>query len=85
MTTKLTTIFSQVEDPRRDITKLHQLNDILLIAILAVICGAETWKDIETFAISKVDFLSTFLELCACLACSVMHSIQGTKLETYKK
>lgn len=63
MTTKLTQAFSQVEDPRRDITKLHQLNDILLISILAVICGAEIWKDIETFASSKVDFLSTFLEL----------------------
>jgi len=63
MTTKLTRIFGQVEDPRRDITKLHKLNDILLISILAVICGAEIWKDIETFASSKVDFLSTFLEL----------------------
>jgi predicted transposase YbfD/YdcC len=63
MTAKLTRVFSQVEDPRRDITKLHQLNDILLISILAVICGAETWKNIETFASSKVDFLSTFLEL----------------------
>jgi len=63
MTTKLTLVFRQVEDPRRDITKLHQLNDILLISILAVICGAEKWKDIETFGSSKVDFLSTFLEL----------------------
>ena len=63
MTTKLTRVFSQVEDPRRDITKLHLLNDILLISILAVICGAETWKNIETFAMSKVDFLSSFLEL----------------------
>ena len=63
MTTNLTQVFSQVEDPRRDITKLHQLNDILLISILAVICGAEIWEDIEIFADSKVDFLSTFLEL----------------------
>ena len=51
--TKLTTIFSQVKDPRRDLLKLHPLNDILLISTLAVICGADTWKDIETFAISK--------------------------------
>jgi hypothetical protein len=63
MTIKLARVFSQVEDLRRDITKLHQLNDILLIWILAVICGAEIWKDIETFASSKEDFLSTFLEL----------------------
>ena len=60
---KLTTIFSQVKDPRRDLLKLHKLNDILLISVLAVICGADTWKDIETFAISKEAFLKTFLEL----------------------
>ena len=60
---KLTTIFSQVKDPRRDLLKLHKLNDILLISTLAVICGANTWKDIETFAISKEEFLQTFLEL----------------------
>ena len=28
-----------------------------------MICGAEIWKDIEIFAISKVVFLSIFLEL----------------------
>ena len=61
--TKLATIFSQVKDPRRDLLKLHKLNDILLISTLAVICGADTWKDIETFAISKEEFLQTFLEL----------------------
>ena len=62
-TTKLAAIFSQVKDPRRDLLKLHPLNDILLISTLAVICGADTWKDIETFAISKEEFLQTFLEL----------------------
>jgi hypothetical protein len=34
-----------------------------LISILAMICGADTWKDIETFSISKEKFLQTFLEL----------------------
>lgn len=28
-----------------------------------MICGADTWKDMETFAISKEEFLKTFLEL----------------------
>ena len=62
-TIKLAAIFSQVKDPRRDLLKLHTLNDILLISTLAVICGADTWKDIETFATSKEEFLQTFLEL----------------------
>jgi len=56
-------IFGQITDPRRDITKRHELVDILVIAVLSVICGAETWNDIETYARSKEDFLRTFLRL----------------------
>ena len=43
----LQSMFEGVEDPRIDRTKRHQLLDILLIAILAVICGAEGWVDSE--------------------------------------
>jgi hypothetical protein len=35
---------SQVPDPRLDRTKLHQLADILVIAVCATICAAETGK-----------------------------------------
>jgi predicted transposase YbfD/YdcC len=59
---KLVSIFGSVEDPRSDINKLHNLVDILLIGIVSVICGAETWKQMIEFANSKVKFLSTFLE-----------------------
>ena len=41
--------FAQVEDPRIDRTKQHQLLDILIIAICAVICGADDWVAIERF------------------------------------
>ena len=63
MTHKLTAIFNQIDDPRRDVTKHHNLNDILLAGIISVICGAETWNNIEEYARSKEDFLRTFLEL----------------------
>ncbi|MFL6333486.1 MAG: transposase family protein, partial [Pyrinomonadaceae bacterium] len=33
-----------VPDPRRERTKLHQLVDILVIAVCATICAAETWE-----------------------------------------
>ncbi len=42
MAGKLLSIFKQIEDNRRDISKLHDLNDILVRAIVAVICGADT-------------------------------------------
>jgi len=63
MTNKLSSIFGQIDDPRRDITKLHKLNDILLIGIIAVICGAETWNNVEEYAHAKEDFLRGFMEL----------------------
>jgi len=62
-TGKLRSIFSQIDDPRSDINKLHKLEDILLIGIISVICAADTWKDMETFAKAKEDFLRTFLDL----------------------
>lgn len=60
---KLTTIFRQISDYRSHINRLHNLNDILLIGITAVISGAETWEQIEFYAKSKEEFLRTFLEL----------------------
>jgi len=50
-------------DPRLNRKKLHQLGDIMAIAILAVICGAETWVDMEDFGVARYDWLKRFLEL----------------------
>ncbi len=55
--------FSALEDPRIDRTKLHKLMDIVIIAICAVICGADTWVDVESFGHAKLAWLKTFLEL----------------------
>jgi len=63
MNSKLSDVFSSVSDPRRPLRRLHKLNDILLISILAIICGAETWNNIEQYAQAKKDFLKKFLEL----------------------
>ncbi len=41
--------FSDLEDPQVDRTKLHKLLDILVIAICAVIAGADNWEDVEEF------------------------------------
>lgn len=55
--------FSKVKDPRIDRGKEHKLIDIISISILAVICGAEGWVDIENFGKGKSTWLKTFLEL----------------------
>lgn len=55
--------FASVPDPRVDRTKKHLLLDLLLIALLAVICGAEGWEDMETFGRAKERFLRERLGL----------------------
>ena len=62
-THSLQSIFESIEDPRVERTKRHQLLDIILIAILGVLCGAEGWVEIETFGKTKEAWLKTFLEL----------------------
>jgi len=59
----LVSLFGDMPDPRLDRKKLHQLRDILTIAILAVICGAETWDEIEDFGVARYEWLRAFLEL----------------------
>ena len=55
--------FADLQDPRIDRTKLHKLFDIIVIAICAVICGADTWVEVEEFGNAKIDWFRTFLEL----------------------
>lgn len=56
--------FEPLVDPRIDNhNKLHNLHDILIITILATICGAHNWVDINEFGEAKYDWLATFLEL----------------------
>jgi len=56
--------FQALEDPREDNhNRLHNLHDILVIAILGTICGADGWTEICEFAEAKLEWLQTFLEL----------------------
>lgn len=55
--------FAALEDPRVERTKLHPLENIVTIAIAAVICGAETWDAIAAFGEAKAAWFATFLDL----------------------
>ncbi|MHC5770860.1 MAG: ISAs1 family transposase [Nostoc sp.] len=55
--------FAVIQDPRIDRTKRHNLIDIMTIAIIAVICGADGWVGIEIYGCAKYEWLKTFLEL----------------------
>jgi len=55
--------FGDLADPRIDRTKLHPLSNILVITLCAVICGAQTWEDIEAYGTEKIAWLRTILPL----------------------
>ena len=55
--------FGELDDPRIDRSKRHTLLDIITIALCGIICGADSWVDIELFGKCKEDWFRTFLEL----------------------
>jgi len=42
---------------------LHKLSDILVISFCAIICGAQTYRDLEVFGNAKQQWLSLYLPL----------------------
>ena len=63
MIERLAACFTGLEDPRETRRCDHQLIDILVIAVCAVIACAESWEDIELYGRSKQAWLETFLAL----------------------
>lgn len=61
-TEALLRFFRDVADPRAGNAR-HPLSDILGIAILAVLCGAEGWEMVEAWGRGNLDWLATFLTL----------------------
>ena len=59
----LAACFTELQDPRETRRCDHQLIDILVIAVCAVIACAESWEDIELYGRSKQAWLETILAL----------------------
>ncbi len=53
--------FSDVEDKRVLGRCKHQLIDVLVIAISAVLCGAQSFVELEEFGKQRIDFFKKFL------------------------
>ena len=54
---------ARLPDPRVDRTKRPLLLDIVVRAVCAVMCGADTWVDIEAYGRAKYEWLQRFLPL----------------------
>ena len=62
--TRLVGLAGRIEDPRRRFgNRRHEMVDILVITLLAIVCGCETWKDIRLYGTHKEEWLHTFLRL----------------------
>jgi hypothetical protein len=51
----LLALFRDLEDPRTDQGKRHLLEEVIVIAIPAVLSGADTWTDIEDYGEAKAE------------------------------
>lgn len=59
----LRSCFSELSDPRASRPKRHDLLEMLMIALCAVLSGGQTAVDMAIFAEAKQDFLARFLQL----------------------
>jgi predicted transposase YbfD/YdcC len=55
--------FNEVDDPRAPRGKRHNLEDIIVISVLATICGADDAEAIQAWAEHREEWLRGFLEL----------------------
>lgn len=61
--TSILAYFAELDDPRIEKNQKHPLMNVIAIAILGVICGADSWVDIERYGQAKQEWLGTFLDL----------------------
>jgi predicted transposase YbfD/YdcC len=59
----LITILEEVPDPRVQSTVDHDLSDLLTIALCTILCGGESFYDMEEFGEVRLPWLKTFLRL----------------------
>jgi predicted transposase YbfD/YdcC len=55
--------FKDLPDQRCPVNRRHELGDIIVLSIAAVLCGADGWVEIEQFARAKEAWFRQFLRL----------------------
>jgi predicted transposase YbfD/YdcC len=63
MANSIETYFAALPDPRSNRGKRHKLSDMIVIAVTAVICCADSWSDVTDFGLAKCRWFETFLDL----------------------
>ena len=55
--------FGDLKDPRVERARRHELLDIIILAVCAVICDSNTWVDIADFCRVRLKWFQSFLHL----------------------
>ena len=55
--------FKDLADPRVERRRDHDLIDVLVIAVCCLLCGGESFNDMEDFGLAKEQWFKTFLRL----------------------
>ena len=53
----------KIKDPREEWKVDHKLSAIIFVTLCAILCGAESWLDIEDYCIIKIEMLRKFVNL----------------------
>jgi len=53
--------FAALADPRQSVKVLYRLDEVLLLTLCAVLCGADGWVSVALFGKQKLAFLRRFL------------------------
>lgn len=53
--------FAALADPRQSVKVLYPLEEVLLLTLCAVLCGADGWVSVALFGKQKLEFLRRFL------------------------
>lgn len=59
----LTEVFSELAAPRTGPAQRHDLREMILMALCAVLCGADTWVDVAEWAEDNEIWLRRYLVL----------------------
>ncbi|OGB33686.1 MAG: hypothetical protein A3F78_03590, partial [Burkholderiales bacterium RIFCSPLOWO2_12_FULL_61_40] len=55
--------FSILPDPRTGPAQRHDLQEMIVMALSSVLCGADTWVDVAEWAGDNEDWLKKYLVL----------------------
>jgi hypothetical protein len=52
-----------IDDPRQDYKVIYPLTTLLFTTLCAVLCGCQSWQDVEDYCYSKRQWLSQHIDL----------------------